>query len=70
MLMNAHHSDNGTYSGTDEAKFLKQNMVGTKVVREFDKSCTGGASLGTIMGQRVMVITSGIGPMQSESCKL
>ena len=62
-------SDDGTYSGTDEAKFLQQNMVGAENVTAFKSSCTGSAYIGTIMGQAVMIITSGIGPMQAQSCE-
>ena len=51
-----------------QAKFVKQNLKGSIPVGVYNSSCTGGAHRGRVMGQPIMVITSGIGPMQAESC--
>ncbi|GAX74441.1 hypothetical protein CEUSTIGMA_g1890.t1 [Chlamydomonas eustigma] len=61
-------ADNGTYSGTDEGIFVKANLKNIKNWTSFDFSCTGGAQSGLLMGQKVMIITTGIGPMQAAVC--
>ena len=47
---------------------MKQNLKGSVPVGDYNASCTGGAQRGKVMGQPFLVITSGIGPMQAESC--
>lgn len=49
-------ADDGTYSGTDEALFIKKNLMHKVNVTDFDLACNGGATRGTVMGQPIMVM--------------
>ena len=51
-----------------QAKFVKANLAGSVAVSDYNASCTGGAHRGKVMGQPFLIITSGIGPMQAQSC--
>lgn len=60
-------ADPGDFSGSAESHYLMENLQNKKEIKAFSYAC-GKAFAGTIMGQRVALVTTGIGPQTSGIC--
>eukprot|EP00798_Chlamydomonas_sp_ICE-L_P004923 gene4923-34693_t len=56
-------ADPGDFSGSTEAKWVLHNMKDVEIVTLFKAHC-GQAFTGLLMGERISIIMTGIGPMQ------
>ncbi|GAQ84464.1 hypothetical protein KFL_001900070 [Klebsormidium nitens] len=60
-------ADPGSFSGSAEAKYLELNMVNKVELAQGNSYCPTKFT-GTIMGQQILLVTTGIGPGQASIC--
>lgn len=60
-------ADPGDFSGVSEAHYIVENLRKRRDARR-DETVCGGYSSGTLMGQPVLVVTTGIGPAAASLC--
>ncbi|KAJ9507064.1 hypothetical protein QJQ45_004663 [Haematococcus lacustris] len=62
-------ADPGTFSGVSEARYVIENLQ-DKHMKPVNSTVCGGVFYGSLMGQRVLVVTTGIGPPAASLCTL